>query len=168
MIEEIRELYEYNRWANHGVLDAASSLTAEQLTEDLRSSFPSVRDTLVHILGAEWVWLSRWRGISPSGLPDSWDLWTFEALRARWSEVERDQWAFVSELREEDVRRIIAYRNTKGEALAGPLGQMLRHVVNHSTYHRGQVTTMLRQLGAKPCATDYLYYFDWISGHREG
>lgn len=159
MVEEIRELYEYNRWANHRVLEAASGLTAEEFARDLRSSFPSVRDTLVHILGAEWIWLSRWQGTSPSGLPDSWDLSTLEAIRAHWSEVEREQMAFIAGLDEESLGRIAAYRNMKGEAFASPLWPMLRHVVNHSTYHRGQVTTLLRQLGAETVGTDLIAFY---------
>ena len=159
MVDEIRELYAYNRWANHRMLDAASSLSVDAFTRDLGSSFPSVRATLVHILASEWMWLSRWRGESPSGFPEGWGDSTFDALRARWSEVERDQQAFVSELTEEAVGRSVAYRNTRGEPFEQPLAQMLRHVINHSTYHRGQVTTMLRQLGAETVATDLIRFY---------
>lgn len=159
MVEEIKELYAYNRWANRRLLDAVSRLGSGEYTRELGSSFPSVRDTLVHILSAEWVWLSRWRGRSPAGIPDSWDVSTFDGLRAQWTEVERDQQAFVSDLTEGALGRSIAYRNTSGEPFEQPLGEMLRHVVNHSTYHRGQVVTMLRQLGAEATATDLILFY---------
>jgi uncharacterized damage-inducible protein DinB len=159
VLDEIRELYEYNRWANGRILDAAAALSPEQFSQDLGSSFASVRGTLAHILTAEWVWLARWRGTSPTGPPSSWDLSTFEALRDRWREVERDQQAFIDGLTEEAVRQTIAYRDTQGTGFANPLWQMLRHVVNHSTYHRGQVVTMLRQVGAEPVSTDLIRFY---------
>src|SRR5690606_38710503 len=149
-------LFAYNRWANHRILDAAAKLGDEALDRDLGSSFPSVRATLAHVLSAEWVWLSRWKGTSPTGLPDSWDLSTLDAIRARWAEVEREQHALIDALGEDDLRRAVAYRNIKGQPFTSTMAQMLRHVVNHSTYHRGQVITMLRQLGAEPLSTDLI------------
>lgn len=159
VIDEIRELYAYNRWASRRIVDAASRLSADELARDLGSSFSSVRDTLAHILAAEWVWLERWRGRSPEAVPDSWNLGTPDELRAKWAEVEDDQAALLSELSEQDLLRRVAYRNTTGEAFEQPMGQMLRHVVNHSTYHRGQVVTMLRQLGAEAPSTDLILFY---------
>lgn len=159
MIDEIRELYAYNRWANRRLLDAASRLSPEAFTRDLGSSFPSVGDTLAHIVAAEWVWLERWRGRSPTGPPDAWDLSTPGTLRAAWEEVDRNRQAFLVELTEAASGREIAYRTTSGQPFEQPLGQMLRHVVNHSSYHRGQVVTMLRQLGAEPPPTDLILFY---------
>lgn len=156
---EIRELYAYNRWANHRTLEAASALSEEAFTRDLGSSFPSVRDTLAHVLAAEWIWLQRWKGTSPTGTPQDWDLSTPKAIRARWAEVEREREAFVSVLTDEDLRRAVNYRNTVGQPFENTLEEMLRHVVNHSSYHRGQVVTMLRQLGAEPVGTDLIRFY---------
>jgi uncharacterized damage-inducible protein DinB len=157
-MDEMRDLYAYNRWANRRVLDAAARLSPEQLSRDLGSSFPSVRETLAHVLAAEWVWLTRWRGSSPPGLPESWDLSSLKVVRAQWAEVEADQRAFVEGLDEAALDRVVAYRDTRGTPYENPLGQLLRHVVNHSTYHRGQVITMLRQLGAEAVATDLVLF----------
>lgn len=168
MIEDVRELYAYNRWANGRILEAVSRLDRESFEKDLGSSFPSVRDTLTHILAAEWVWLSRWMGRSPTGVPDAWDLATLEALRAMWAEVERDQEAFLLGLSEEDLDGVIEYRDTKGQPFSNPLREMLRHVVNHSTYHRGQVVTMLRRLGAEPPSTDLIRYYRERAGSPAG
>jgi len=159
VIKEMQGLYEYNRWANRRILEAASKLSEEEFNKDLHNSFPSIRDTLAHILAGEWIWLTRWNGASPTGTPDSWDLSTFEALRMQWQEVQKDQIAFVSSLTDDALDQVIAYRNTAGEPFSNPLWQMMRHVVNHSTYHRGQVTTMLRQLGAQAVATDLIVYY---------
>lgn len=157
MIEHIRDLYAYDRWANRRILDAAERLPHQDFVRDLGSSFGSVRDTLVHVLGAEWVWLRRWQGTSPTGLPP-WDLDTTGDLRTRWSEVEGEVQSFVGGLVEQDLDRRVAYRNTKGEPFESTMIQMLRHVVNHSTYHRGQVVTLLRQLGADAPTTDLILY----------
>jgi uncharacterized damage-inducible protein DinB len=159
MLKEIQELFEYNRWANQRILDATSKLSPKEFNRDLRNSFPSIKDTLVHILSAEWIWLTRWQGASPTGIPDSWKLTTHEAIRKQWLEVERDQSAFVSGLTNDSLNRVISYRNTAGQPFANPLWQMMRHVVNHSSYHRGQVTTMLRQLDAEAVATDLILFY---------
>lgn len=157
--EDIARLYEYNAWANARILHACAALSDEQFTRNLGSSFPSVRDTLAHILGAEWIWCERWRGRSHPGMPPGLEFPNLAAVRQRWSEVQRDLAEFVASLTEEDLTREFSYRNTKGEALSHPLWPALQHVVNHSTYHRGQVTTMLRQLGAKAVATDLIAFY---------
>src|SRR5207249_358578 len=147
-VQRVQALYEFNRWANGLVLAAVSALGPEEWTRDLGNSFPSVRDTLVHILWAEWIWLMRWKGRSPKSVFDPAEFATVSVLRAKWSEVEREQAEFVAGLRDESLGSVIEYVNTRGETFAYPLWQMLQHVVNHSTYHRGQITMMLRQLGA--------------------
>lgn len=158
--DEIRLLYDYNSWANHRILDAASALTDEQLTRDLGSSFRSVRDTLVHIMGAEWVWLERWwHGRSPTALLPAAEYSNLTSVRAHWAEIERDLLGFVAGLTAADLARVYEYRTTQGTPSANPLWQMLQHLINHGTYHRGQVTAMLRQSGAKAVATDLIVFY---------
>lgn len=166
--EQMRFLYDFNAWANHRVLDAAAALSAEQFTKDLRSSFPSVRDTLAHIYGAEWVWLERWHGRSPTALPPGSDFADVAGLRAKWAELEAAQKKYVAAVTPADLDRAIEYRNFKGQPFAYPLRAMLQHVVNHGSYHRGQVTTMLRQLGVKALSTDLLRYYDALAGQLDG
>jgi uncharacterized damage-inducible protein DinB len=161
MIDEILELFAYNRWANERMLDATAALSQEELTRDLGGSFPSLRATLTHMLGAEWVWLARWKGVSPTGLPDAWDLSTHDAIRDRWRAIEQEQAAFLETLTDESIRRVVDYRLLSGAAFSNPLWQLLRHVVNHASYHRGQVTTLLRQLGRPAVSTDLIVF------HRE-
>jgi len=165
--EQIRFLYDFNAWANHRVLEACAALTPEQFTQDLRSSFPSVRDTLVHTYGAEWVWLERWHGRSPSALLPGNDFADLVSLHARWAELEAAQKSFVASVTAADLDRVIEYINFKGQKFAYALRAMLQHVVNHGTYHRGQVTSMLRQLGAKPRSTDLLRYYDDLAGQLD-
>jgi uncharacterized damage-inducible protein DinB len=158
-LDEIRQLYAYDRWASARILAAAETLSDEAFVKDLGSSFPSVRDTLVHILSANWVWLSRWQGTSPRSMPEAWTTSTLAEVGARWREIEAQQQAFLAQLPESELDRVVRYTNLAGTPYGEPLWQLLRHVVNHATYHRGQLTTMLRQLGAAPPATDLIEYF---------
>jgi len=158
-VKDFRILYDYNSWANHRTLDVCAPLTAEQFTRDLGSSFRSVRDTLVHIFGAEWVWLERWQGRIPSGLPAAADFPDFEAVRRRWAEVERDLMNYVGALTPEAIDRRVQFKTMAGVTVDQPLRQCLQHVANHGTYHRGQIATMLRQLGAKAVSTDLIGYY---------
>ncbi len=153
-LEDIRTLYAYNAWANARVLGAAESLPPEDLLRDLRNSFPSVRDTLAHILGAEWIWLRRWLGESPSALPHASDFPAVASLRVRFAALDQERQVFLRGLTEEQLNSPLHYRDTAGKPATLLLVQSFQHVVNHGTYHRGQVTTLLRQLGAKPVSTD--------------
>ena len=155
---EARELFAYAGWANGLVCEAASALSEEQLGDSIASSFPSVGGTLAHMVGAEWVWLRRWLGESPSGFPEWVAKPVLAELRARLSAVEHERDAFVARLSDADLGRAVSYRNLAGQAFSDPLGNLMRHVVNHSTYHRGQVATQLRQLGFKPPSTDLIVF----------
>lgn len=163
MIEEVRDFHAYNDWANGRVLEATAALTPGQFTRDLGASFSSVRGTLLHLLGAERIWLARWKGSSPSALlPEEWEMDTHARVRTRFEEVAAERRAFLAGLGEPALHEPVEYRNTRGRAFSQPLWELLLHVVNHSTYCRGQVTVLLRRLGAEPMATDLLLY------HRGG
>lgn len=155
-MNELRRLFDYNRWANLRLLDALEALSPEELTRDLASSFPTALATLVHGLAAEWVWLERWKGTSPTAFPDASTLDSVGAVRARWDGVWGDQQAFLAGLADGDETRPLSYKLFSGDSDTRPLGELMRHVVNHATYHRGQLVTMLRQLGRTPPSTDYI------------
>jgi uncharacterized damage-inducible protein DinB len=157
-IEEYRELYAFNRWANQQILQAVGALPRDQFERDMGSSFRSVRDTLVHIMSAEWVWLARWNGSSPTAVPADWVDHGLARIEEGWAMLDAELQRFVEALQEPDLDRLIAYRNIAGTPFSTPLSQMLRHVVNHSSFHRGQVVTMLRQLGAAAPATDLIVF----------
>jgi len=157
--EEVRLLYDYNAWANHRVLDACAPLSPDQFTRSLGSSFSSVRDTLAHIFGAEWLWLERFQGRSPASLPEASQFPDFTSLRARWLEHESALLRFVRGLTQDDLNRVMEYKTLKFGVYRNPLWQSMQHLVNHGSYHRGQFTTMLRQLGAQPIATDLMHFY---------
>lgn len=152
--QDILTLYTYNAWANERVFDAVEPLASEQFLRDLGNSFPSVRDTVAHILGAEWIWLRRWLGDSPTALPSAANHPTVASLRDRFATIERERRPFLGGLTDARLAEPLHYRDIAGKPSALVLVQSLQHVVNHGTYHRGQVITLLRQLGAKPVSTD--------------
>ena len=157
--QEIQLLFDYNSWANHRTLGAAEKLTPEQFTQPMGSSFTSVRDTLAHIYGAESVWLERFHVRSPSALPDVTQFSDVASLREPWLEHEERLLIFVRALTQSDLDRVMEYKTLRFGVYQNPLWQSMQHVVNHGTYHRGQVTTMLRQLGAQPILTDLMHFY---------
>jgi uncharacterized damage-inducible protein DinB len=157
--DEIRTLFDYNAWANRRSLDAAEKLTGEQFTRQMGSSFSSVRDTLAHIYGAEWIWLERFQGHSPSALPNASQFIDVQTLRNTWSVHEERLLKFAGGLTQSDLDRQMEYKTLKFGVYSNPLWQSMLHVVNHGTYHRGQVTTLLRQLGAQPILLDLMHFY---------
>jgi uncharacterized damage-inducible protein DinB len=170
--DEMQLLYEYDRWANHRVLQAASTLSAEEFRRDLGGSFRSVRDTLVHIVGGESGWLTCWKEPSPSStfIIDYWarhdarfspiafpDL---TAVQLKWAEVEKEQVEFVKGVTNESLGRMLPVGTTRIS-----LAHLMQHLANHSTYHRGQIALMMRQLAAEPLATDFAMFL--MEGRRE-
>ncbi|HXN21437.1 MAG TPA: DinB family protein [Candidatus Dormibacteraeota bacterium] len=156
--EEIRLLYDYNSWANRRCMEACSSLAPEQFTRDLSSSFRSVRDTLAHIMNAEWIWLERFQGRSPSAIPKD-EYPDLLSLRARWTEIENNLMGFVGGLTQANLDHVMEYKTINFGVYTNPMWQSLQHLVNHGTYHRGQITTLLRQLGGKPLLTDLMHFY---------
>ena len=161
--DDIQNLYAYNRWANHRITSACRALDADALTRNLGNSFGSIRDTLVHTSWAEWIWLERWQGRSPKQPAAFNEYRDIDAIEKRWAEIESGQQAFIATVTDSALAKRIAYENLSNQRWEYSLGQMMQHVANHSTYHRGQVVTMLRQLGAKAVSTDLLLYVDELT-----
>jgi uncharacterized damage-inducible protein DinB len=154
-------LVDYHYWARDRMLEAVDGLTPEQYTKDLGSSFKSVRETVVHTYGAEWNWYERWIGHSPTALPDVTVFPDVATLRTAWRTQERNVRLLVDALASSnELDRAFRYRTFDGQEMESLFSQMLQHVVNHATFHRGQVTTMLRQLGAPaPKPQDLIRFF---------
>jgi uncharacterized damage-inducible protein DinB len=150
-MELIRELYGYHRWANRRLFDVAASL-GDAVTRDMGKhwSVPTVKGMFAHLYGADFIWLSRWKGGSPARLPGDADFPTLGDVRAAWDTLEAEQHAFVEGLGEADLARPVTYKNTAGEQFRVALGPLLQHVVNHATHHRSEIATMITLISASP------------------
>jgi uncharacterized damage-inducible protein DinB len=155
-VDEARRLFSYTEWANARFFDCARGLTEEQFTRHVPSSFPTIRDTLAHMVFADWLWLRRWKGENPTVRPEWTKEASLETLETRLREIERERTELLARLTDDELGRDFAYRNMAGDPFTNTLGDLMTHVVNHGTYHRGQLTTMLRQVGATPPATDFV------------
>ena len=158
-LELLRLLFQYNQWADRRMVEACSALTNEQFTRDLGSSFRSVRDTLVHLYGAEWVWNERIEGRSPTSLVAGTGFPDLESARTKLEEMDNFYIEYVTRLTPQDLERVIHYKSFAGDELSNPLWQTLHQLTNHASYHRGQIITLLRQLGAKPVTTDLIAFY---------
>ena len=162
-VADIKQLFTYTEWANDLALDAASRLPDEDLRRDVGISHRSIFGTLVHMAGAEWIWLERWHGRSP-GKTEAWSKWSTEScadlatLKNRWTELVDQRTRYVSELDETRLAAELSFKLLSGDPSSMPLIGQMQHVVNHATMHRGQIVGMIRQLGIEPPATDLLFY----------
>jgi uncharacterized damage-inducible protein DinB len=175
---EIEKLFAYDRWANGRMFAALSSLTDEQFTRELNSggSFRSVRDVAVHIVASEWGWLTTWKTLPPDeeSLDAIWDanealfpaahFSDAAAVAARWREIETAVHTFVDALDDATLAHMLPHSDN----VRLPLAETPVHLANHSTYHRGQVAILMRQLHAKPPATDYTRFLVETSRQRGG
>ena len=160
----LRNFFAFGRWANRTILESVAALTPEEFARPIGGSFGSVLGTLVHLSGADWVWLERFHGRSPRERPARHDLLDLEALARKWREVEAAQDAFIAALTPERLGEPLSYVSFAGDGFTRELGDALLHLANHGTYHRGQVATLLRQLGHKAAPTDYLRFLDAQKG----
>jgi uncharacterized damage-inducible protein DinB len=153
-------LIDYNYWARDRVLDAVATITPEQFIRPMGNSFSSVRDTVAHICAAERI--TRFKGEKPQGFQKPDRLPDVGAARKEWAELEGEMREQLARLGLEAVERTIEYQDLRGNDQSDVVWQMLQHMVNHGTYHRGQITTMLRQLDAAPPKS-----MDLIAFYRE-
>jgi uncharacterized damage-inducible protein DinB len=156
-VKDLERLYDYSYWANKNLFQVASQLTSEQFTQTVAGSYGSIRNTLVHVLSAEWGWLDRCGGPErgPALRPD--DFPTLESLVNAWRTVEGYVREFLSKLKDEDLNRTVEFTNPRGEKRSGVLGALLQHGATHGVHHRGQVALLLRSLGYTPGNFDLLF-----------
>jgi uncharacterized damage-inducible protein DinB len=156
--EDLGRLLEYTVWANHRVMRVAATLATDDFKRDLGSSHGGVRGTLAHMMGAEWIWLERFKGVSPTRGIDESEFPDIVALRDRWTLIEEHRADWFRSLRPSECAAPVSFRTLAGVPYDTPLWQLLQHMANHASYHRGQVITLLRQLGARVASTDMLFW----------
>lgn len=162
-LADVKHLFNYTEWANDLAIDAARKLSSEHLCRDFGISHKSIFGTLLHMAGAEWIWLERWNGRSPAK-DEAWSQWTTDtcsdlvALQDRWRKIIGERTEYISELEESRLVDELPFRLLSGDASSMRLADQIQHVVNHATMHRGQVVGMIRQLGLDPPSTDLIFY----------
>jgi uncharacterized damage-inducible protein DinB len=149
-VNDLQFLFEYDRWANARMFEAVDTLNDEQ--------FANVREMLAHIIGVEWIWFQRCNGVNPRSLPEWMENATRESLRTQLGAVEREWQEYLGALNDDDLSRVVDYVQLAGQTGSRKLVHLLQHVVNHSTYHRGQVATRIRETGGIPLGTDFLIF----------
>ena len=162
-LTDLKHLFDYTEWANNLAMEGSVALPDSDLRRDFGISHKSIFGTLLHMAGAEWIWLERWHGRSPVR-EEAWPRWSEEScpdldeLRERWNLVVKQRQSFVAELDASKLLEQLHFKLLNGEASSMRLSHQMQHVVNHATMHRGQVIGMIRQLGLEPPATDLLFY----------
>jgi uncharacterized damage-inducible protein DinB len=155
--KEIQLLFEYDTWADSKLQDVIAALTGDQYKKDLHSSFGGIQGTLIHILSANRVWLYRWIGKEPEPLKNE-NFPAMEVVKKQWDTYQCEIGNFLQSLTEAKLNALLQYSYFKGNTYAQPLCQQMQHKVNHSSYHRGQLVMMLRQLGTAVVSTDLITY----------
>jgi len=161
---DIQLLYDYNRWANARIFEAAAQLTDEQYLAPGRFPHGGLRGTLVHALFAEWLWRMRWQGTPPDSgyrLRPA-DFPTFAALHARWTEEENHLMEFVATLNDQKLQAEFDYTSTEGGRHRRRLWEALAHVVNHGTQHRSEVAALLTEMGHSPGDLDLIVFLNEV------
>jgi uncharacterized damage-inducible protein DinB len=158
-VRDLELLFDYGYWAHRRLLRAASELTDEEFTREVAGSYGSVRNTLVHILSAEWGWLERCGGPARGPKLSPVDYPTLASLTETWTRVEGRLRAFLAGLEEKDLTRVIEFDDPRGGGKSSmAVGEMLRHAAIHGVHHRGQVALLLRVLGHAAGNFDMILY----------
>jgi uncharacterized damage-inducible protein DinB len=164
--EYIRQVYDYSYWANHRYFAVAEGLTGEQLHKMQGHSWGDVHAMFVHMMSSEWVWLQRWHGASPKAHLSKEDFPPLASVKERAGQIEAEMRAFIEAQTEETLQSVITYSNFSGETFHVPLWQMLMHVANHATHHRGELAAMFALMDVPHPEEEAIQYFLNLSGQK--
>ena len=161
-IEQIKELYDYNNWAGDRLWKVVESLSADQLYIDMHNGIGSIFTTLVHLVGAEWIWRTRWEGGMPTRYLPVEDFPTLQSVRTRWQEEEEQMRRFLATLSVEDLIREIRYIRpaTPDQVFTMPLWKSMLHLINHQTQHRSEIAMQLTAMEHSPGELGMTNYFN--------
>lgn len=162
MTNQTLKLYEYHAWANHRVFEHLQQLPEEVWTQQMTSVFPSVRALLSHIYAVDAMWLSvmqeapfdEARALLKRLLEETKEV-AIDELQERFERTAEDYRNFLAPL---DAGQAISVSHPQYGSVLTPISDLVQHMVNHGTYHRGNLTAMLRQCGHPGVPTDYMFY----------
>lgn len=158
-VKDLQVVFGYSYWANKKLFEVLAPLTPEQFTQPVAGSYGSVRNTLVHMLSAEWGWLDRCGGTPRGPALNVADYPTLASVIERWQQVETSVREFLSALRDEDLDRPVEFAIGGGPTRVMRLGELMHHAAIHGVHHRGQVALLVRSLGHAPGNFDILFYY---------
>lgn len=157
-LQELKLLHAYNSWADNRIFDALQQLPEEQYKTDMKGSHGGIHTTLVHLVGAEKIWMERFRG-SPQPFLSENPPKSLAELKSVWEKVGYETAQWLGAATDKKLQETFTMKTSKGDTFTHVYWQAFQHLVNHSTYHRGQIITMLRQLGVKPPTTDMILFY---------
>lgn len=158
MKEILNQLSAYNCWANQLLLDVINQLPYEKQNQEVASSFSSLYKTVLHMWSAESIWWQRMKLLERLYIPAESFSGDMKELSSQLLNQNRQWNEWIGGSYEHQLQHVFQYQNSKKEQFKQPVYQMLMHVFNHGTYHRGQLVNMLRQLGEKAPATDFIVW----------
>lgn len=155
-----KELAAFYSWATNIVCGWLEQIDDAQWNQEIISSFSSIQETVLHIISAENIWLQRFNKATKT-------VWLQNEFKGKkqehinlWIKTSADLKSFIDNLNEDELYTNLDFKRINGEAYSMPFYQLIAHVVNHATYHRGQLVTMLRQTGFKNVSsTDLLEFY---------
>ena len=157
-VADLKRRYDYSYWANAKLFAVIATLTPDQFTQNVAGTYGSIRNTLVHMMSAEWGWIDRCGGPARGPALKADDYPTFDAVTEQWAIVEGYAREFLGTLNDDDLTRIVEFNLGVTGQRAMPVGELLQHGSTHGVHHRGQIALLLRVLGYTPGNFDLLFY----------
>lgn len=163
-LQEMKLLHAYNAWASNRIFDALEKIPPEDIAKDLKSSHGSIQGTLTHMVAAEKIWLSRLLGTPDTTLMTGAEAPTLADLKAVWEKTGYTMAKLLGSLTDRKLQDTFTMVTTSGKSFTNTFGQAMQHVVDHSTYHRGQIVTLMRQLGHMPPSAGLIGFYRETAG----
>ena len=150
----ITKFLEYNSWANRLIIDQVETFPSDLFDKKVGGSFGSIKAVMIHLLESDYLWLYRWKGNPLADLP-AWQHTNVTSMKKVWYPIQ-DEMVDLSKniAAAEDIKFI----TRKGIPFTLPFGEIAVHISHHGSYHRGQLTNMIRDLGQNPVSTDYFLF----------
>lgn len=162
-LQHVKTLHAYNSWANNRIFDVVVALPHDEYMRDRKSSHGGIHGTLTHIVGAEKIWVERFNG-NPQPFLKAEEIASAAELRSIWERVGYETARWIGGMTDRKLAETFTMKTSKGDTYTHAYWQAFQHLVNHSSYHRGQIITMLRQLGAQPVSTDLILFYRETKG----
>jgi len=152
---DISRLIQYNTWANRLIIDQVATFSPELFEKHVGGSFGSIKSVMIHLLESDYLWLYRWKGNPLAELP-AWQHTDLAAIKKNWYPIQDEMIDLSGKISSTENIKFIT---RKGAPFTLPFGEIAAHVSHHGSYHRGQLTNMIRDLGQNPVATDYFLFY---------